>query len=95
MSEMLLLAFLFFFSSIVFWPACWIFHRRQRPRRPQVATFLAQIIIFGLSIAGVLYCDRNVADFHHLLIFVYPMLVVVNVAFWITSFLIFGGKAQT
>ena len=88
----LLLAFLIFGNSLLFWPIYRLFHpQKTRRRQDLLVVFIVALCLYvGLS-GFVVYGIYFIKDFHHAFLLVYAAYIILDIGCWIASLAAFEG----
>lgn len=86
----LLLAFLIFGNSLLFWPIYRIFHSQKTRRREDLLlVFIVSICLYVALTGFVIYGVYFIPDFHHLFLFVYVGYIALDIGSLLASLAVF------
>lgn len=86
----LLLAFLIFGNSLLFWPIYRIFHsKKTRRRQDLLVVFIVSGCLYVALTGFVFYGVYFIPDFHHLFLFVYAVYIALDIGSLLASLAVF------
>jgi len=87
----LLVGFLIFGNSLLFWPIYRIFHpQKTRRRQDLLVVFIVSGCLYLVLTAFVLYGVYYIPDFHHLFLFIYAGYIALDIGSLLASVTAFG-----